>query len=82
METPVHRFPHRFLALLTLLTACAREPAPPVAATPDLAAPAWAADAIWYQVFVERFRNGDPANDPTLEDIRSFSPIRRRAAGR
>jgi len=74
METPVHRFPLGCLALLTLLGACAREPAPPAAATPDLAAPAWAADAIWYQVFVERFRNGDPANDPTLEDIRSFSP--------
>ncbi len=31
--------------------------------------PSWAADAIWYQVLVERFRNGDPANDPTPEDI-------------
>lgn len=28
------------------------------------APPAWAADAVWYQVFVSRFRNGDPANDP------------------
>ncbi len=26
--------------------------------------PAWAADAIWYQVFVSRFANGEPANDP------------------
>ena len=26
--------------------------------------PAWVQDAIFYQVFVERFRNGDPANDP------------------
>ncbi|MFN0125666.1 MAG: glycoside hydrolase family 13 protein [Verrucomicrobiales bacterium] len=25
----------------------------------------WAADAVWYQVFPERFRNGDPTNDPT-----------------
>src|SRR5262249_61321473 len=31
--------------------------------------PAWAQDAIWYQIFVERFRNGDPANDPTAHDI-------------
>jgi glycosidase len=27
-------------------------------------APAWAQDAVWYQVILDRFRNGDPANDP------------------
>ena len=32
--------------------------------------PAWAREAVWYQIFPERFRNGDPANDPTLEDLR------------
>lgn len=26
--------------------------------------PAWAKDAVWYQVMVDRFRNGDPSNDP------------------
>ncbi|MCB9282975.1 MAG: alpha-glucosidase C-terminal domain-containing protein [Lewinellaceae bacterium] len=31
--------------------------------------PAWAQDAIWYQIFVERFRNGDPGNDPTPESM-------------
>ncbi|MBN1476624.1 hypothetical protein JXA47_07725 [Candidatus Sumerlaeota bacterium] len=25
--------------------------------------PAWAMDAVWYQIFPERFRNGDPSND-------------------
>ncbi len=35
-------------------------PIPPVAAT----VPFWAADAVWYQIFPERFRNGDTANDP------------------
>jgi glycosidase len=35
----------------------------------NLDVPAWAADAIWYQIFVERFRNGDPSNDPTPRDI-------------
>ncbi|MBK9253888.1 MAG: alpha-glucosidase C-terminal domain-containing protein [Saprospiraceae bacterium] len=29
--------------------------------------PAWAKEAIWYQIFVERFRNGNPANNPTKE---------------
>lgn len=31
--------------------------------------PDWAKDAVWYQIFVERFRNGDQANDPTPHDI-------------
>ncbi len=29
--------------------------------------PVWAREAIWYQIFVERFRNGNKANDPTRE---------------
>ncbi|MDO9513958.1 MAG: alpha amylase N-terminal ig-like domain-containing protein [Elusimicrobiota bacterium] len=31
--------------------------------------PAWAKDAVWYQIFPERFRNGDESNDPKLKDI-------------
>ncbi|MCB0648695.1 MAG: hypothetical protein KDC49_18625 [Saprospiraceae bacterium] len=27
--------------------------------------PQWAQEAIWYQIFVERFRNGNTANEPT-----------------
>lgn len=27
----------------------------------------WPADAVWYQIFPERFRNGDPGNDPTRD---------------
>ncbi len=27
-------------------------------------APAWAANAVWYQIMLDRFRNGNPANDP------------------
>jgi cyclomaltodextrinase len=27
-------------------------------------APSWAMDTVWYQIFPERFRNGDPSNDP------------------
>jgi glycosidase len=30
--------------------------------------PEWARGAVWYQIFPERFRNGDPANDPDAED--------------
>jgi glycosidase len=28
------------------------------------AVPAWARDAVYYYIFPERFRNGDPSNDP------------------
>lgn len=31
---------------------------------PDLRVPAWSADVVYYYVFPERFRNGNPANDP------------------
>lgn len=30
----------------------------------DSTYPQWVADAVFYQIFPERFRNGDPANDP------------------
>src|SRR5712692_8573180 len=26
--------------------------------------PEWAKDVVWYQIFPERFANGDPSNDP------------------
>jgi len=51
--------------LLLLVAACTTERS----SAPNLDAPAWAADAVWYQIFVERFRNGDPSNDPTALDI-------------
>ena len=31
--------------------------------------PAWAQKAVWYQIFVERFNNGDKANDPKPENM-------------
>ncbi len=36
--------------------------------------PAWAKDAVWYQIFPERFRNGDAANDPAKSDIAGAFP--------
>ncbi len=32
-------------------------------------APDWSKHVIWYQIFPERFRNGDPSNDPTRERV-------------
>jgi len=36
--------------------------------------PEWSKEAVWYQIFVERFRNGDTTNDPTAEDIKGTYP--------
>ncbi len=29
----------------------------------------WAKGAVWYQIFPERFRNGDTSNDPTVAEV-------------
>lgn len=34
----------------------------------------WFADAVWYQIFPERFRNGDPSNDPTPASLAGTWP--------
>ena len=38
----------------------------------------WAQKAVWYQIFPERFRNGDPKNDPTAEYARIHEKVRPR----
>ena len=43
-------------------------------ASPKNFVPEWAKQAIWYQIFPERFRNGDPKNDPTVEDLHGSYP--------
>lgn len=35
---------------------------------PAFATPDWAKNALIYQIFPDRFRNGDPTNDPTAND--------------
>lgn len=35
--------------------------------------PSWAKEVVWYQIFVERFSNGDKANDPTPETMYAAS---------
>ena len=34
----------------------------------------WQEDAIWYQIFPERFYNGDVSNDPILESLKGTWP--------
>jgi len=44
------------------------------AAVPPDEPPLWAREAVWYQIFVERFRNGDPSNDPRAEWMQGAYP--------
>lgn len=51
--------------LLTDGTTTVRDPVTySLAPAPAFTTPDWAKHAIWYQVFPERFRNGNAANDP------------------
>ncbi|MCB0198429.1 MAG: alpha-amylase, partial [Anaerolineae bacterium] len=36
--------------------------------------PQWAKTVVWYQIFPDRFRNGNPAGNPTLADIEGAWP--------
>ena len=68
--------------LLVAVTACSHSPE--LMKSPDedqrsvsaelAKAPQWSKEAVWYQIFVDRFRNGDPNNDPTREDIDGAYP--------
>lgn len=57
----------RFFSSLAALALFA---APP----PAVAATNWFADAVWYQIFPERFRNGDPHNDPVPASLTGTWP--------
>lgn len=53
------------LCLFVALSACRADTSRPDIPEP----PDWTLDAIWYQIFPERFRNGDPTNDPGRESL-------------
>ncbi len=38
--------------------------------------PEWTKTAVWYQIFPERFANGDKSNDPTPHDMEGAWPYR------
>lgn len=44
------------------------------AVRPTLDVPDWAQHAQWYQIFTERFRNGNPENDPGQFDYERLVP--------
>ena len=49
---------------------------------PGFTAPAWAKDAVIYQIFPDRFRNGRKDNDPQTGDVRYDVPVRQARLGR
>jgi glycosidase len=65
---PGSRLEYRRVVVLLLLMMvpmmCSRQEDHVVPAA-DGTVPAWAADAVWYQVYVSRFCNGDTSNDPS-----------------
>ena len=46
----------------------------PAAAQKDFT-PQWSKGIVWYQIFPERFSNGDPSNDPKLQDQQVAYPF-------
>lgn len=61
-----------FLVLFFIGPGC--KPRPQTITRDISSVPAWAKEAIWYQIFVERFRNGDTTNDPTPADMAGSYP--------
>ena len=60
-----------WMTMLVILAGAARGEAP---MKTEEFVPDWAKDVVWYQIFPERFRNGDPSNDPTKDDIAGAFP--------
>lgn len=62
--------------LSSLMIMCEQKPATKNVKSNDKQIPSWAKNAIWYQIFAERFNNGDQFNDPTPESIYAASNYR------
>ena len=46
----------------------------PVKAQKDFT-PEWSKEVVWYQIFPERFNDGDPGNDPKISDQSGAYPF-------
>ena len=55
------------ILFLAALIAFLPSEAPAFASKPD--PKAWQEQAVWYQIFPERFRNGDLSNDPVRDSL-------------
>ena len=57
------------LILLFVMSFFLQSALPQNTASPFNEPPSWAKNTIWYQIFVERFNNGDKTNDPKPENM-------------
>lgn len=67
MTTTSPRPPTLVALAATILLATAADRLDAFAEKPD--PKAWQQRAVWYQIFPERFRNGDPSNDPGRDNL-------------
>ena len=76
----MHTIRHKyllFILLIFLLQECKTSESSKELSEETLSSvPAWSKEAIWYQIFVERFRNGDTINDPTPADMSGGYPAK------
>ncbi len=63
------------LAIVTVTVAACSPSEGTDSADPPPKVPAWAQETVWYQIFPERFWNGDPSNDPSRESLPDFGNI-------
>jgi cyclomaltodextrinase len=54
------------ITILFIFSGCGEKEIPRV--------PDWSKEAVWYQIFAERFANGDKNNDPTAHDLEGAWP--------
>ncbi|MEO9484284.1 MAG: alpha-amylase family glycosyl hydrolase [Ekhidna sp.] len=59
--------PYILMSLLLLVVSCNGLDENKIENTNSV--PKWSRNVVWYQIFPERFRNGDPSNDPTPRDM-------------
>ena len=62
-------------ALILLLHSCGISPKEKPKTQVQNHVPEWSKNVIWYQIFADRFRNGDPSNDPKPEDLTGAYPF-------
>ncbi len=60
--------------MLILMSACRQTPTKQSEKDMLSHVPEWSKETVWYQIFVERFRNGDPSNDPKPIDLYGTYP--------
>jgi len=62
------------LLFFTLISGCMENEKNNDRSDYEVDVPEWSKGIVWYQIFPERFRNGDSTNDPTYQSINGAWP--------